>query len=874
MFKKKEEKNNNLIENYIIGETSEKKVTKELNKLEKHLLKEKSFKNIKKELGEELLWEKTILDITKEMWLWNTIEDFQTKLDNETQQKIISLEIKRGKILESIVINLYSKSVNFIIKKLPNVPSFLATQNGVLKQFYLSHWPFYNDVMAIIILLVKEEIESVYNNYKKEIIKAKEENNFNEQIIFAEYKRISFKIENSIVDFFEKVSLDKELFTYFLIRKWFLIWGRKFKYLHNFYENETNKTFFKNNYKINTISKNDDFLVYYDNVATKVLFLFNSEKIRVKTIDLLQNYYNYFKNYYGVLNENFYFTLLNETDFKKEKKAAIVLKKKDVSKIERLSVLPLKQYLINSMLWKAWDFTAYFIETEVPFASFGMEWDTSSWTVYKVIPDYLENNYDSRMFFDDLKDFFDFNLNGVSTIEEISIWTVNFRLSVLQKEKYTSVSIRNTSDSSDYYTEEDLKKFWITTKITKKDGEVINLIWDNNIVNNQKWYVNYQKEQLEAFENMWYNIDTFHFELKHFLSEKDVGNFEKVLWYSTGVWFVCGVTWSWKSTFLKTLYWNYMVEEAYKNNYFNKIIFLESPIEGVNLNLYKIPYDLQDPNDLKNIIINIKTQKPNMTVVWETKDPYTFQEAVSLGDITQTATTLHVWTIQGFLTTTLNDFLEDNDLAPNVLEKTNYILILRKLKKTKNKIEGNFKDKDKIEKYFLNLFLPDEKTAEKDYLSIFMSENEKKEQIEQNKQTIKKIKENIIKLTNSKKLNILNIEGMTEEEKTQTLKEAGKRVYVHYELFFKNGVAEFVRNLKERNFKAMADDAKNWYKYGGIENTFEYKSLLAYLKGEILPEVNSWNTLYGNYFQDYSSIQQFDVEKKLAITEQLLKDLS
>jgi type II secretory ATPase GspE/PulE/Tfp pilus assembly ATPase PilB-like protein len=72
-----------------------------------------------------------------------------------------------------------------------------------------------------------------------------------------------------------------------------------------------------------------------------------------------------------------------------------------------------------------------------------------------------------------------------------------------------------------------------------------------------------------------------------------------------------------------------------------KMITLEAPIEEVDFNFYQIGYDLNNPEELREIVKATKTSKPDIVIMSETKDVSTMNMIYEEAQLHHSVSTIH-----------------------------------------------------------------------------------------------------------------------------------------------------------------------------------------------------------------------------------------
>ena len=821
-----------------------------------------------------------LLDINKEI---NIYIDNVKKLkigDNIKKDLILELKEIKRKIL---------KTENKIIKKaFLKILDEISLKYSVLYVFYGESF-FLNYKIFKIANILKKTIYFKLNNLYENLLNKINENiklwNLYVDIILESLTWFLWNLENYN---YGKEILDK-YFSYSLIKDNII---SKTEILLNISVSDFKKNVRWKNFWI----EGNAFYIYDEaDWDLKIYFsawlsLDNLNSFLVKTYELLKNKEIKIKKIYFVDDKE---------SFKNVKEYIYTLQKNNIRELDSIKIISLKRYFLTVIAWwlKIWDYDMYLSLDNWRVMSWFAQ--VQQWDWYKIIERWYSLSYENVL--DDLRILW-VELNGMTTLRDISLANgIRFRISVILRNDSFAISIRKMGE---WFENKDfIRNFWFDMKLLLKEDD-LELVKIQEI-----------EEEIEKIYDAWKK--TAFFPLESFLNYKD--DIKKVKWLynnKTGAVIVSWTTWHGKSSLLKSLtidYFNY-----YYNNkkIRKKVLFFEAPIEHLFRDFHQVSYNVEKPEQLTDLIIASKTQNPQMTVIWETKDPYTMSQLYDLVWLTQAFTTLHKWSVMAVIQY-LNEVAKQNKIAViNYLNWTNMIItqhMVRDIIKNKqwwlltNRLD-DLLTKNKFMHYYyntLNLFNKDtNKFTEYENKWKYIYEQTLNWKIEKEFKNLllkldkKYTKEEEIKYTNIKNLYDLVLEKIPEQNKqqfqqkieemfanekyilyTENLDDFWKTIGIVNEMVNKTAIKRFfseewkttmLPNWKEV-FLSLEEDfeenvfsaklANTFYKYMWIENYFNYKYLSLFILWKM-----SFNWEYSWFFKEDLKQQKEWFKKDLVDT--------
>ena len=585
------------------------------------------------------------------------------------------------------------------------------------------------------------------------------------------------------------------------------------------------------------------------------------------------------------------FFIENKDNFKQIRDYISILQKNNIRILDQLKTLSLKKYFITILSWwlKIWDFDLYLSLNDWKILSWFTQ--VQQWNWYKIIETWETLNYDEIL--DDLRILW-VELNWLTTLRDINLanW-IRFRISIILRNDSFAVSIRKMGE---WFENQDfIKNFWFWEELVLKQ-EDLKLI-----------KVQEKEERLEEINNAW-KKNAF-FPLESFLNYKEDIQKVKDLYFQTN-WavIVSWTTWHWKSSLLKTLtidYFNYYFENK---NIRKKVLFFEAPIEHLFRDFSQISYNVEKPEQLNDLIISSKTQNPQITVIWETKDPTTMAQLYDLVWLTEAFTTLHKWSVLDVIQY-LNEVAKANKTSIiSYLYWTNLIItqhMVRDIIKNRvwglltERINNLLNEKDFINYYYVNYKLEEDIEEYKNKIKEIYKYtlNSKVETLllsllklptEENKLDLIILYNKVIKKLEKEdnwNVNKLNdeIEELFENEEfvlyKNNLESLWNTVWIVNEMVDKTAIKNFfTKEWKneifsdwnkiflslEEDFNENVFSAKlsnEFYKYMWIKNYFSYKYFILFFKWKM-----SFNWSYSIFFKTELKSQKEKFKKEFINT--------
>jgi len=781
------------------------------------------------------------------------IKEIEKSNLNKQEKKILIKNL--NKILDSLE-NIQKKIINKIIIR---ILEDISSKFPILYSFYwnsnIINWKIF-EIANILKQIIFQELNNFYLEIEFEISKQIQFWTLYKENILENLNNFF----NSIQDYkYEKVILDKN-FSYMLISK-----------------NKIQKPKILKDISINKIKKEVKWNKYW--VVWNCFYIYNEidSKISLYFTSWLTLYdlNNFITKIYEILvwedlkQKEVYF-IDNIENFKDSKLFIKVLQKNNIKELDELKTLSLKKYLLTIISWwlKIWDYDLYLSLNKDKILSWFAQ--VQQWDGYKIIEKWDTLNYEDIL--DDLRKIW-VELNGISTLRDISIanW-IRFRISIILRDDSFAISIRKMWE---WFEDKNfIKNFWFSDKYILKQSDL------------KLERIQQIEENEEKLFSAW-KKNAF-FPLGSFLNYKE--DIDKIKWLynnKTGAVIVSWTTGHWKSSLLKTITIDYFNHFYQKDKIRKKVLFFEAPIEHLYRDFSQVSYLVEKPEQLKQLIIASKTQNPQMTVIWETKDPDTMSQLYDLVWLTQAFTTLHKWSVMAVIQY-LNEVAKQNNTSViNYLYWTNIIMtqhMVRDIIKNKRwwtleeKLNNLLNKNVFIKKWFSSVFQKINKFREyqNKMIEIFQyTVNGKIEKLFREKYNIKEITnynesyKNILTFINKEKQNILTkeIEDIFIENEFILYKEnqdfLWNTIWIVNEIVWQNEIKEFLSSEGKtitawdwtKVFLSLEDDfnenvfsaklSNEFYKYMKIENYFYFKYFWLFLLWKI-----SYNWSYSIFFKN------------------------